>query len=224
VDLSPAAVMAMWAAGASLGLAVVAWWGVVGPGFVWLAAGVGLLLGLPAALARPAGWIGVSALVVVAVMARRRSVVTAGALVASASWLGMGALESHPAAALTGALFLGAVTAEMMLGHWYLVDPTLPRWALRRLVIAAIAGAVLDGLTLALLGGLDWTPADQAVGWGLVALWATSLLLLAGVYGALRESGYSGVMAATGLSYLALLTAIGAAVVGRMLASGPVLT
>ncbi len=45
-----------------------------------------------------------------------------------------------------------------------------------------------------------------------------SALLVAGVSFALREPFYSGVMAATGLSYLAVLTAFGVVVVGRLLA------
>ena len=44
------------------------------------------------------------------------------------------------------------------------------------------------------------------------------------VWASLGEQGYSGVMAATGLSYLATLTATGAAVVGRLLVDGPVLS
>jgi hypothetical protein len=37
------------------------------------------------------------------------------------------------------------------------------------------------------------------------------------VYSALGERGYAGVMAATGLSYLAVLTSTGAVVLGRLL-------
>ena len=40
---------------------------------------------------------------------------------------------------------------------------------------------------------------------------------IAGVIFSLKEPGYAGVMAATGLSYLAVLTAFGVAVLGRML-------
>jgi hypothetical protein len=43
------------------------------------------------------------------------------------------------------------------------------------------------------------------------------------VWAALGEEGYPAVMAATGLSYLAVLTSIGAAVLGRLLAGGSVL-
>lgn len=223
VDLSPAAVMAMWAAGVSAGLAVVAKWRIVGPGFVWLTVGVGVLLGLAAAIAHPVGWIGCAALAAAALVASRQGLVVGASAVAGASWLVVGALESHPIATLTGAVFLGGVTVAMMLGHWYLVDPTMPRQPIRSLVVVAAIGALLDGAVLASLGALNWTPSDQTIGWGLVVLWVASLVLLAAVYGALREAGYSGVMAATGLSYLALLTAIGAAVVSRMLAAGPVL-
>ena len=43
---------------------------------------------------------------------------------------------------------------------------------------------------------------------------------MAGVIAAIRYPAYSGVMAATGLSYLALLTTLGAVFVGRAIAAG----
>ena len=55
-------------------------------------------------------------------------------------------------------------------------------------------------------------------GWAFVVLAATSFVLMVAVWFALNEPSYPGVMAATGLSYLAILTAIGAAVAGRALA------
>ena len=132
--------------------------------------------------------------------------------------------DGNVASVISGALFLGGVTVEMMLGHWYLVDPTLPRWALRRLALAGAGGAVVDFVVLLFLGVFPWSAGDTAVGLGFVLLAVTTVILMAAVGGALREEGYAGVMAATGLSYLALLTAIGAAVVGRMLVEGPVLS
>jgi hypothetical protein len=56
--------------------------------------------------------------------------------------------------------------------------------------------------------------------WAFAALTATTGLLVVAVSFSLRERGYAGVMAATGLSYLAVLTAFGVTVVGRMLAYG----
>ena len=54
----------------------------------------------------------------------------------------------------------------------------------------------------------------------MVALSGMTAILVAAVWFSLRETGYSGVMAATGLSYLGVLTAFGAAVVGRQLVAG----
>ena len=50
------------------------------------------------------------------------------------------------------------------------------------------------------------------IGWAFVALTALSLLLVVAVWFALREPSYAGVMAATGLSYLGLLTVFGVVV------------
>jgi hypothetical protein len=132
-------------------------------------------------------------------------------------------LEGPVLGAITGAVLLGGVTGEMMLGHWFLVDPRLPRWALRRLDVAGGVGALLDLGALALLGALPWPEGDLVVGVGFLLLAVTTAVLMAMVWFSLGERGYSGVMAATGLSYLATLTAIGAAVVGRLLLTGPVL-
>jgi hypothetical protein len=60
-------------------------------------------------------------------------------------------------------------------------------------------------------------------GGGAVGFWTllvASVVLMGAVIGALRYPAYSGVMAATGLSYLALLTTLGAVFVGRALAAG----
>ncbi len=105
----------------------------------------------------------------------------------------------------------------MLLGHWYLVDPRLPRWALTSLDVAAAVGVVADAALLAAGGAFDWEPDAAIVGWAFVGLAAMSLLLLTGVWFAVREPGYNGVMAATGLSYLAVLTVLGASIAGRSL-------
>ena len=54
----------------------------------------------------------------------------------------------------------------------------------------------------------------------MIALTVMTGLLIVAVWFSLREPGYSGVMAATGLSYLGLLAAFGVVVVGRLLVSG----
>ena len=115
----------------------------------------------------------------------------------------------------TGSVALGGVTSEMMLGHWYLVDPRLPRWALQRLDAAGVVGVVAD--TTLLLGRGAAGSSDSVIVWAYLGLAGTTVVLMVAVWFALREPRYSGVMAATGLSYLAMLTVVGAVVAGRSL-------
>jgi hypothetical protein len=180
-------------------------------GSAWAAGG-----GVPAGIA-------VVALVAAAATARRPAAAAALFGVAALGFLVVsGSLGSWPLA-VTGALALGGVTDEMLLGHWYLVDPRLPRRPLRRLALAALVGIVADAVILAATVGLPWSPAETGVGWAFVVLSAMSGLLVVGVFFALKEPAYSGVMAATGLSYLAVLTVIGAGVAGRSLVAGTLL-
>jgi hypothetical protein len=213
----------MWAGGIAAGSALVARWRIVGRGFTWLAGGVVLLFGVPAAAISGSAiaWAGCFLALVFALSSSRPGVGVVAGLAAAVAFLWV--TDGNLVANVSGAAFLGGVTAEMMLGHWYLVDPQLPRWALRRLAIIGGLGVVVDVVVLVALGVFGWPASDLAVGLGFVVLAATSALLMLGVYVALGEEGYAGVMSATGLSYLALLTAIGAVVIGRMLVEGPVL-
>lgn len=54
------------------------------------------------------------------------------------------------------------------------------------------------------------------LGWPFAALALLTGVLLLAVWSSLRQPSYSGVMAATGLSYLAVMTALGAVVTGRL--------
>jgi hypothetical protein len=119
------------------------------------------------------------------------------------------------APAVAGTVALGGVSGEMLLGHWYLVDPRLPRPALRNLALAGIVGLVAEG---GLQIGLGIGVAGGAIGFWILLV--TSVALMVAVIAALRYPAYSGVMAATGLSYLALLTTLGAVFVGRAMAAG----
>lgn len=128
---------------------------------------------------------------------------------------------------LVGAAFLGAVTDAMLLGHWYLVQPGLTRAPLLELVrwtlwlspleIVAMllptgmfsvwAGTVDDGYN----GMLGWF-------WGMCAVGTIVLCIV--TRAALKERYYSAVMAATGLLYLAILTAFGTDLVARAVLAG----
>ena len=201
------------------GAALIAAWRVVGPGFLWLASGVGLLLGgatWAAGGGAPAG-IATLVLLVAAAAARRPFAAAAAFGIAAVGFLVAGASLGTWPGAIAGAVALGGVTDEMLLGHWYLVDPRLPRRPLQRLALAALTGIVLEVVILALQGALPWPAGQSGVGWAFVGLSGVSLLLVVAVWLALKEPAYSAVMAATGLSYLAVLTVLGAEVTGRSL-------
>jgi hypothetical protein len=123
---------------------------------------------------------------------------------------------------LAGAAFLGAVTDAMLLGHWYLVQPGLPRGLLHELVdalgwvwpIEVVALLLPVGMISVFTGSVDdgW---GGMLGWFWAACAVTTIALIAVTKAALREREYSAVMAATGLLYLAILTAFGTDLVAR---------
>lgn len=217
----------MWAAGVAAGGALVAWWAVVGPGYNWISGATVLALGLATYAATPGFSDGGAAAVVgaaggaVAIVLGRRPRAAAGSLVVSTlALLVAGSGVSPWVPLISGALFIGGITTEMLLGHWYLVDPRLPRWALQRL--ALIGGLGLATEVAIVIGRVigPGVAADSVFVWAYVALAVMTILLILGVWFSLEEPRYSGVMAATGLSYLAILTAFGVLVVGRMVAYG----
>jgi hypothetical protein len=123
---------------------------------------------------------------------------------------------------VAGAVFLGVVTDAMLLGHWYLVQPGLGRGPVNELVAAAAAAWFVEVLALLWPTGmvqvLDGTVDDGAgglLGWTWAVCAATTIALLGVTRLALKERSYSAVMAATGLLYLAILTAFGTDLVAR---------
>jgi hypothetical protein len=123
---------------------------------------------------------------------------------------------------LVGAAFLGAVTDAMLLGHWYLTQPGLPRRLLNELVDALGWVWPIEIVALLLPTGMIsvWTGAVDD-GWGGTLGWfwgacaISTIVLVLVTKAALREREYSAVMAATGLLYLAILTAFGTDLVAR---------
>lgn len=215
----PILILLGWAAGLSIAVGIISLRQIVGAGFTWIAAGFAAAVGLGGWAADGALWSKVAVLPMALALIWAKSRPLAGVLLIAAGagyLLDAGILGSWiPALSLTAAL--GGVTAEMALAHWYLVDPRLPRSVLRGLAFAGIVGLVADGLVLASLG--DFTSWSGPV-IALAVLLVTSIVLMVGVIGALKWPAYSGVMAATGLSYLALLTTLGAVFLGRALVAG----
>ncbi|MEL6890332.1 MAG: hypothetical protein AAFP84_01945 [Actinomycetota bacterium] len=123
---------------------------------------------------------------------------------------------------LVGAAFIGAISDGMLLGHWYLVQPGLPRKLLNEMVTALgwlwpieVAALLLPtGMISVFTGAVDdgW---GGMLGWMWLACAITTIVLVFVTRAALKERYYSAVMAATGLLYLAILTAFGTDIVAR---------
>jgi len=123
---------------------------------------------------------------------------------------------------LVGAAFLGSVTDAMLLGHWYLVQPGLRRDPLKELVVLCAIVWPFEILVFLWPTGMVqvWNGTiddgyDGLLGW----IWAACAVFTIGLIGftwaALRERYYSAVMSATGLLYLAILTAFGTDLIAR---------
>jgi hypothetical protein len=146
-------------------------------------------------------------------------VIAGGAVSGGPVWLGI-------ARAVVGAAFLGCVSDAMLLGHWYLTQPGLPRapleeqvtWLGRIWPFEVALLLVPPGMISALNGTID-DGYNGMLGWFWVACAVTTIALVVVTKLALRERYYSAVMAATGLLYLAILTAFGTDLVARAILS-----
>ncbi|MCC5954063.1 MAG: hypothetical protein JJU45_18355 [Acidimicrobiia bacterium] len=144
-------------------------------------------------------------------------VVAAGVTLGDPAWLWVLRL-------VAGAALMGAVSDAMLLGHWYLVQPGLARGPLVELVRwcgwtwapATLSWLIPTGMVAVLTGTIDdgWS---GLLGWFWLACAVTTGGLVVVTRLALRERQYSAVMAATGLLYLAILTAFGIDLVARAL-------
>ncbi|HEV3363109.1 MAG TPA: hypothetical protein VG795_03030, partial [Acidimicrobiia bacterium] len=121
-----------------------------------------------------------------------------------------------------GAAFLGVVTDAMLLGHSYLTQPGLSREPLKQLVrigawiwpVETLLLCLPDGMVQVMTGSID-DGSNGLLGWIWLLSTISTIVFLFVVEAALRERWYSAVMAATGLLYLAILTAFGQDLVAR---------
>lgn len=142
-----------------------------------------------------------------------------GALALSAGYIGGWVDVVAALGLLSGALLLGAVTNGMMLGHWYLNQPGLKTWALGRLTDLSVAAAAVS----AVAGLIAFTELTEASTEGAVLgipgfgesfsfvfylVWL-SMVGLTGLvaWGARRCVKIRSIQSATGLFYVAILTA-----------------
>lgn len=213
MTFDPLLLLSLWASGLAAAAAVVAWWDIVGRGYLWLTGATAAVIGIATAFESAPGVAATAAVLVGAALAGHRIPAALSFAVGGVLYLSVAAGLDGLAPAIAGAVALGGITSEMLLGHWFLIDPTLPRWALRRLDAAAGVGVLAEILVAAIRGTLR--PPTDLFGFAFLALALTSVLLTVAVWYSLREKGYEGVMAATGLSYLATLTVLGVAFLGR---------
>jgi len=215
-------------------------WGVVRPGFFKLAglvalacaglawlAGRGELAAAGATGRMAALWLGLFA----AALLAWQLLLFAG--LAAARWVGVAAVAPGLVAAwplavlsgrtglgllalLTGALFLGATTDGLLLGHWYLVDRRLSNRPIAALVTWFIAG-VAAALVSAALGGARGGAPDQALSPllafpNLTVYLAVGLVLACGMLASFIRAlvRTNSIQAATGMFYLAVIMALAA--------------
>ena len=122
-------------------------------------------------------------------------------------------------ALIVGALLVGAVTNGMLLGHWYLNQPGLKPWALGRLTNAALGATAVSLVAGAMAAGSLTSATTEGAVLGLPGFGDSFALVFFGICGALvvftgavvwaarRCIKIRSIQSATGLYYVALLTA-----------------
>jgi hypothetical protein len=112
-------------------------------------------------------------------------------------------------------LLVSSVFSSMMIGHWFLVDPTIERVGMKNISKLSsrlsILLAFLVFLNIYESNSLFFSSLSENLLNNIVIfLYLSSALLSFGSLKSLQEKSYTGVMASTGLSYLALIVALGA--------------
>ena len=112
-------------------------------------------------------------------------------------------------------LLISSVFSLMMIGHWFLVDPTINREGMKKIAKFSMYLSFLLSLSVLINFYESSTVFFNIVGNELLNNVIVFLFISAGVlsYGSfksLQEKSYTGVMASTGLSYLSLIVSLGA--------------
>ena len=103
---------------------------------------------------------------------------------------------------------ISGVFSLMMIGHWFLVDPTISKEGMKKIAIVTS----VQPLLIIPLVYFNYLTDDISYIYKLVImfLYLSTAILSFASYKSLNEKSYTGVMAATGLSYLSLIVSIGA--------------
>ena len=103
---------------------------------------------------------------------------------------------------------VSGVFSSMMIGHWFLVDPTISKEGMKNIaLLGTIQSLILMSLIFLEFIGQDIDVIFRNV--ILILFFSTSILSFAS-FRSLGEKSYTGVMASTGLSYLSLIVSLGA--------------
>lgn len=144
-------------------------------------------------------------------------------IMALAALAGAGGTRSAPlfaAQLILVALALGAVSAAMLLGHWYLVTPKLSPDPLRRMMWLLLGTLVLQALTFALaVLAVSSGPLGGPIGWiTWLRLVVGILLPIAITVLALLASRAASLQASTGLLYIGMAFVMAGSIAGASLA------
>ena len=112
-------------------------------------------------------------------------------------------------------MMVSSVFSLMMIGHWFLVDPTISREGMKN--IALFSTYLSIGISILVFSGFYESSSSlfnvistDMLSNIIVFLYLSAALLSFGSYKSLQEKSYTGVMASTGLSYLSLIVSMGA--------------
>ena len=131
-------------------------------------------------------------------------------LLASYNLIGQNLLSS-----LLPILLVSSVFSSMMIGHWFLVDPTIERIGMKNISKfssgLSILLAFLVFINIYESSSMFFSSvSENLLNNVVIFLYLSSALLSFGSLKSLQEKSYTGVMASTGLSYLALIVSLGA--------------
>ena len=112
-------------------------------------------------------------------------------------------------------LLISSVFSLMMIGHWFLVDPTIDRSGMKNIAKFSIYLSVT--LSLLVFTNVYESNSDffnlvgnELLNNVIIFLYLSAGILSFGSFKSLQEKSYTGVMASTGLSYLSLIVSLGA--------------
>ena len=112
-------------------------------------------------------------------------------------------------------LLISSVFSLMMIGHWFLVDPTINREGMKNIAkFSMYLSLILSFLVFTNIyesnSNFFNLVGNNLLNNVIIFLYLSAGLLSFGSFKSLQEKSYTGVMASTGLSYLSLIVSLGA--------------